>query len=89
MASDIPTTEHFAIITFSSISIPGDERSRTNPGHGYSASTERVVHYTVYADQDEWEAAITTLTIRGDVNFVPIAATPAKVTTKIKVEIDK
>lgn len=43
--SDMPQGEHYAIVEFSSIHVPGDERSRTNPGHGYSAHTESVVKY--------------------------------------------
>jgi hypothetical protein len=43
--SDIPSVEHWAIITGSSILIPGDERSRTNPGHGYPESTNGVALY--------------------------------------------
>jgi hypothetical protein len=31
---NIPKGSHWAIIEFGSITILGDERSRTNPGHG-------------------------------------------------------
>lgn len=36
---EIPDKKHFAILIFttSSVHVPGDERSRTNPGHGYPA----------------------------------------------------
>lgn len=39
---EVPKDFHYAILVFESTSvhIPGDERSRTNPGHGYPASTE-------------------------------------------------
>lgn len=56
--SNVPKEDHFAILTFSTITIPGDERSRTNPGHGYPESTESVVKYTAYLDEAEWKAAI-------------------------------
>ena len=49
---------HFAIIEFSSIHIPGDERSRTNPGHGYPASTEPVVKYIAFTNEEEWKEKI-------------------------------
>jgi len=39
----LPQGEHWAILEDSSIHIPGDERSRTNPGHGYPASTEHII----------------------------------------------
>lgn len=40
--SDVPEAEHFAVLVYktSSTYVPGDERSRTNPGHGYPAHTE-------------------------------------------------
>lgn len=40
--SDIPIEDHWAILIFETRSqyIEGDERSRTNPGHGYPAHTE-------------------------------------------------
>lgn len=40
--NDVPKDSHYAILVFetTSVYIPGDERSRTNPGHGYPASTE-------------------------------------------------
>ena len=39
--NDVPKDFHYAVLIFDSTSvyIPGDERSRTNPGHGYPAST--------------------------------------------------
>lgn len=33
-------TAKYLLITSKTIYIPGDERSRTNPGHGYPESTE-------------------------------------------------
>ena len=53
--SDIPLGEHWAIIEGSSITVPGDERSRTNPGHGYPESTERFITYAAYSDKAEFE----------------------------------
>lgn len=40
----IPEGEHWAVIIHKtqSLFIPGDERSRTNPGHGYPEHTETV-----------------------------------------------
>lgn len=60
--SDIPEGHHYAILIFKSTSvhIPGDERSRTNPGHGYPASTETYNSYemSVTQNRDEWIKAI-------------------------------
>ena len=58
--SDMSKGDHLAIIVFGSIYIPGDERSRTNPGHGYPASTETTLSYYVWAveDREYWEYEI-------------------------------
>jgi hypothetical protein len=56
--SDIPSVEHWAIITGSSLTIPGDERSRTNPGHGYPESTENYINYDVYLNEADFKVAL-------------------------------
>jgi hypothetical protein len=61
-SSQIPKVDHWAIIEDGSVHIPGDERSRTNPGHGYPASTEYYCTYTAYLDKAEWALAIHDLT---------------------------
>ncbi len=85
---DIPEGSHYAILEQRSISIPGDERSRTNPGHGYPASTEQVWDYIVFKDRDEWEAEIKRRhgLVFGNKDFVAISATPARISTTISVE---
>lgn len=52
--SDFPHGEHWAILELRTFSIPGDERSRTNPGHGYPESTETVVNYEVFRTKDDF-----------------------------------
>lgn len=39
---DVPDVPHYVVLIYSttSIYVPGDERSRTNPGHGYPEHTE-------------------------------------------------
>lgn len=54
----LPTTEHWAILQDTSVHIPGDERSRTNPGHGYPESTEHFITYTAYTDKEEFESEL-------------------------------
>ena len=51
----LPKGEHWAIIEGTSVSIPGDERSRTNPGHGYPAHTEDYITYEAFTDKAEFE----------------------------------
>lgn len=40
--NDVPSDPHFAVIIYGTrnIWVPGDERSRTNPGHGYPEHTD-------------------------------------------------
>ena len=64
-ASDVPAGAHWAIVAYGSRSgyHEGDERSRTNPGHGYPAYTEEVdltSHY-VFRDESSWRAALADL----------------------------
>jgi hypothetical protein len=84
--SNIPTHEHYAIITFASVFIPGDERSRTNPGHGYPASTETYNHYYIYESRADWEAEVSKMTLNKE-KFLAIHAKPASVSVETKVKI--
>jgi len=62
--NDIPNGPHYAIMVIDMVSvhIPGDERSRTNPGHGYPESTEYYDNITYYAfpedQKSKWEVKI-------------------------------
>jgi hypothetical protein len=46
---------HFAALVFSTVHIPGDERSRTNPGHGYPAENKPVVEYIAFDSRVEMQ----------------------------------
>lgn len=54
----LPKGEHWAIIGGTSVSIPGDLRSETNPGHGYPAHTDNFVTYEAYTDEGEFKSAL-------------------------------
>jgi hypothetical protein len=84
--SSIPTEQHFAVIREESVYIPGDERSRTHPGHGYPASTETYVVYEAFQEQAAWERRIADLTSRRE-RFRAISAAPAKVSTSVSVTV--
>lgn len=53
--NDVPNEPHFAVIIYKSQSvyIEGDERSRTNPGHGYPAHTETYSTFEHYVTTDK------------------------------------
>jgi hypothetical protein len=52
--SEVPKDLHYAIIIFDkeSVYIPGDERSITNPGHGYPARTESYTTHQYFFTKD-------------------------------------
>ena len=48
----IPQQQHYAALVFGTITIPGDERSRTNPGHGYPESTKETIEYVSFPSKE-------------------------------------
>ncbi len=54
--TEVPTGPHYAALVFKTISIPGDERSRTHPGHGYGPTTESAIDYIVFQSKEAMEA---------------------------------
>ena len=83
------TTQHFAALVFSTIYIPGDERSRTNPGHGYPESNEPVVKYVAFDSREEMERWVLQQESRsyGRQSYQLIDATPLSVVMKASVSI--
>jgi hypothetical protein len=72
--NDVPKGKHYAIIIYKnqSVYIPGDERSRTNPGHGYPERYETYESFEHYVTQDknEWELEIKALHFKNESNFI-------------------
>lgn len=85
---NIPATKHWAIITTSRIYIPGDERSRTNPGHGYPEHYEETINYESFTDYDKFCKKVEQLAARKD-SFIAIEAHPFEVKTRIEVSLIK
>jgi hypothetical protein len=54
-----PKGEHWAILELRFINIPGDERSRQAPGHGYPEHTETSVSYEYFTDEVTFKAELT------------------------------
>lgn len=86
---DTPRDPHWAVFKFSSVHVPGDERSRTHPGHGYPAHSVSVVNYEAYHDEDEWKAEIARLEERrwGREAYFAARVIPAKVELSVDVEV--
>jgi hypothetical protein len=86
---DVPQTQHWAILRFSSIHIPADERSRTHPGHGYPAEDQPIVTYEAYTDRSDWEQVINALEtnpLRRE-PYVAMEVNPVKVTLTATVKV--
>lgn len=91
--SDVPTQTHFAVCVYDSesVTIPGDERSRTNPGHGYPEHTETYSTFKHYVttSKTDWLKLIEALVEDEDYKdkFVAFEVMKvAKVKTKVVVE---
>jgi hypothetical protein len=58
-AADLqPEVAYYGILKFSSITIPGDQRSRDCPGHGYPEHTETSVDLQIFTKREAWEAEV-------------------------------
>lgn len=51
----LPINPHFAVIQTSKAFIPGDERSKNYPGHGYPERYENAISYTVFNERIQME----------------------------------
>ena len=87
--NDLPPGEHYVILTFGSITIPGDERSRTHPGHGYPESTQNTTEVQVYETKEGWEAEIQRLTTDrySYKSWVPLIVRRPTLKTTVSVDI--
>lgn len=97
---EMPAQKHFAILIFktSTTHVPGDERSRTAPGHGYPAHdvTNKSYEYWAIRGEKSLKDAIEFLEERKKEEpwkkigpYQVIEASPMRVQTRIEVEIGK
>ena len=84
--SNIPTTEHWAVITTSSYYVPGDERSRTNPGHGYPEHTVETIQYQAFTDRKKLDEEIQRLVKRNS-KFKVMLVNPCVVETSVQIKL--
>jgi len=85
---EVPEGEHYAILIFGQINIPGDERSRTHPGHGYPAHMVSNIEYRAFTKKEDWEAEI--VSMEKDPHHKKYIATKIKpATTTVKVEVQE
>lgn len=89
----VPRTKHYAVIVYesNSVYIEGDERSKTNPGHGYPAHTETFNSFKHYVTQNksDWIKLIEALENDPDNKLLYVAFEVNKVAqvhTKVEIE---
>lgn len=89
--SELPQEAFFAILTEQSVTIPGDERSRTNPGHGYPEHTVSYWSMERFPDQKSWTTEVERLTKKKNwqPNFMPVKIIPASVQTNVEITIQE
>ena len=88
---ELPDGEFYAILTPESVTIPGDERSRTNPGHGYPEHSVDYWCIETFTDKAAWVAEVQRLKAQTGYYRTPFKAVmmrPAKVTTSVTVDVE-
>jgi hypothetical protein len=87
-SSTLNNESHYALLHFSSVYIEGDERSRTNPGHGYPGGYENRVQYIAFETSSDAKEYIESLGNSYDESkYKLIYVTPVKVTKTIQIDI--
>lgn len=88
--SQIPHGKSYAILKEKTTSVPGDERSRTNPGHGYPAHTVESWGVELFATKEEWEAEIEKLSGRvyASKNWLPVILNRPNVKQTVTIEVE-
>ena len=85
---DMPSGKHWAIIEYSSVHIPGDQRSIDCPGHGYPAHNEAIVKYKAYLTEEKWLEQIEYMeTEDRSTNYTALIVNPVKVNKKVSVRV--
>lgn len=84
----MPDQPFYVIFKDNSVTIPGDERSRTHPGHGYPEYTEQYVTPEIYTEEKHFVAAVERLKTM-NATFKAGTFFPAAVETKVDVQFRK
>lgn len=82
----IMAKDHYAIVTNVTTYHEGDERSRTNPGHGYPAHTTTESVYIPFETSDELLDEIRTNKRWSREPYQLIRASPVRVRTTLSLE---
>lgn len=79
----IPKIKHWVIVTETTRYTPGDERSRTHPGHGYPESYEQVEEYKYFTDFGIFEDAVAKKIFKGE-KFLSFECKPIHFEVSVK-----
>lgn len=80
----------FAAIIKGSMFVPGDERSRTDPGHGYGDSYQETTSFKEFANENEMHAWVTAQEkFKPESQYRLIQYEELMVTKSLKIEIKK
>jgi hypothetical protein len=90
-ADEIPDGKHYAALEFSTVTIPGDERSRTNPGHGYPEEIKVVANYIQFDDEEAMKEWVMDKKVsdRGKENYCILEAQKLGVKLSMVVEVER
>jgi hypothetical protein len=89
--SELPNEPYYAILSEASVTVPGDERSRTNPGHGYPEHTHEMWDMEVFPNEDEWKAEVVRLSGEKGYayrRFKAVKIYPASIIMDVQVHVD-
>lgn len=86
---ELPEGLFYAILRPESVAIPGDERSRTNPGHGYPEHTESYWSLETFANDAEWKKEIERICRSGlKEDFKAVICKVAKIERTVEININ-
>lgn len=80
---------YYAVFVESSVYHEGDERSRTNPGHGYPAYTSTHTEVKKFKNEAELKDWVLSNEGYGKKNYEVVFCTPVAITKTISLDIVK
>ena len=83
--------EVYAVVVEESVHIPGDERSRTNPGHGYPAHDRHFQTFREFKSKEEWQKWIEQeeLRERGKTKYRAFICRPVTINKNITIDVEE
>lgn len=83
----IPYLDHYAVITTNTTIIPGDERSRTNPGHGYPEHSVDSLGYRAFPNEEKLIEYLLSLSETARTKARVLKVIPMNVHTEVKLSL--